>query len=615
MRICCVGAGAAGLACAKTMKEKGHDVVVFEAREHIGGLWHFQESGVSVSRSTVATSSRFYLQFSDFPMDAHLPHFVRHDQYIGYLRKYIAHHELEPCIRLGSEVMHIEPFDAGRWRVLVRERSGGQSERVFDAVAVCSGLHRAAPLGDTFAGFTGTVLHSSQVKDVESFSGQRILVVGGGENGAELAHAAAQFGAAAGLTLKRGITVLAPYYPFPLHGRFMNPYFAAPADLAESRFLNLFSDKYHAVLASFETYVYAYDRNDPGRHNAFHTFLTLLAMLGAPIVLAMRVLADVARSVRSFLGYMGDAGVLSWRFWLPFINQAKPWTTPQSMGLSDLVKGFQSERSRPLAIRDYSLAKKYMDRAAHYRASGYSWRDYRRIRSGLEYYAGGWHRANFYTKSDDFIYDIMAGTLKVFPKIRAIEGKVITFENGDVFEADAIVACTGYRTEMPFLGRQVDGRDLFKNVFLPGTRNLAFIGFARPEIGAMPPIAELQARWAETVFSGRTKLPSTEEMQRTIASDNEKARAVKVFADRLTHSVRFISYMDAVARLAGCAIPYRSLLADPKLLFRVLFGPALPAHYWLSGPPPKAAWARRYIVSFDPLQDRSACPGPTGSAS
>jgi hypothetical protein len=602
MKICCVGAGAAGIACAKTMKEKGHDVTVFERRDDIGGLWYFQESGVSVSRETTATSSRFYLQYSDFPMDDDLPHFVRHSQYIEYLKKYIAVHQLETSIHLQSEVLDVEPVEGGKWRVSIGEKDGRESDHIFDAVAICSGLHRSASLDPAFAAHTGEVLHASQIKDISLLAGKKVLVVGGGENGAELAHAAAQVGGGAGLSLKRGITVLAPYYPFPLHGRSMNPYFAAPADLAESRFLNLFSDKLHAVLATLEPYVYAYDRHDPGRHNAFHTLLTLLIILFTPLILVVRLFAVLTRSLRAFADYLSDAGVFSWRFWFPFLNEAKPWAAPQSVGVANLVRKFQSEGKRPIVTRDYSTASSYMARAARFAASGYSWRDYRRIRSGLEYYAGGWHRANFYTKSDDFIYDIMSGRLRVFPKIRSIDGRTITFENDDTFEADVLVACTGYKTEFPFLKRQVTGRDLFKNVFLPDVANLAFVGFARPEIGAMPPIAELQSRWVEAVFSGACKLPGAEEMKRVIAADNEKARSVKVFADRLTHSVRFISYMDEIARLAGCSIRYRTLLTKPKLLLRVFFGPALPTHYWLSGPKAKAEWAANYITTFDPAR-------------
>jgi hypothetical protein len=326
--------------------------------------------------------------------------------------------------------------------------------------------------------------------------------------------------------------------------------------------------------------------------------VTLLAVLLAPLELLRQVLALCLRSVGNFAQYLKEAGIWSYRFWLPFLNTAKPWSRPQSVALSAAIREFQEQNVRRLVTRDCSTASRYMERAGRFRASGYDWRDYRRIRGCLEYFAGGWHRSNFYSKSDDFIYDIMEGRLTVHPKILHIDGKIIHFENGDCFEADLVVSCSGYQTEFPFLDRHVDGRDLFKNVFLPGISTLGFIGFARPEIGAMPPIAELQSRWLEAVLSGRAVLPSQEQMKAAMEQDNRKAKQTKVFAERLTHSVRFISYMDEIAGLAGYGIRYQRLLRDPKLLLRVLFGPALPAHYWLSQEGDKYAWVREYILNY-----------------
>ena len=39
MRIGIIGAGVAGLATAKTLKQAGHDVVVFDRTPDVGGVW------------------------------------------------------------------------------------------------------------------------------------------------------------------------------------------------------------------------------------------------------------------------------------------------------------------------------------------------------------------------------------------------------------------------------------------------------------------------------------------------------------------------------------------------------------------------------------------------
>ena len=65
--------------------------------------------------------------------------------------------------------------------------------------------------------------------------------------------------------------------------------------------------------------------------------------------------------------------------------------------------------------------------------------------------------------------------------------------------ADVVVLATGYRQTFPFLKRASDGLDdaLPTEHFIcdPDDPDLAFFGFARPNVGAIPPMAELQAMW------------------------------------------------------------------------------------------------------------------------
>merc|ERR1712113_939847 len=93
----------------------------------------------------------------------------------------------------------------------------------------------------------------------------------------------------------------------------------------------------------------------------------------------------------------------------------------------------------------------------------------------------------------------------------------------------------------------VDGPELFKNVFHPKLgKSLAFIGFARPQLGAMPPIAELQARWFSAVLDEKVELPSKDEMRREMDADQARYNE-KIFAGRLRSSVDFGKYTTDIA--------------------------------------------------------------------
>ena len=65
--------------------------------------------------------------------------------------------------------------------------------------------------------------------------------------------------------------------------------------------------------------------------------------------------------------------------------------------------------------------------------------------------------------------------------------------------ADVVVLATGYRQTFPFLRRASDGFDdaLPAEHFICDVEepDLAFFGFARPNVGAIPPMSELQAMW------------------------------------------------------------------------------------------------------------------------
>ncbi|NXJ68874.1 FMO5 monooxygenase, partial [Rostratula benghalensis] len=99
----------------------------------------------------------------------------------------------------------------GQWEV-VTESEGKEESAIFDAVLVCTGHHTEAHLPlSTFPGlekFEGWYLHSRDYKSPQSFLGKRVVVVGIGNSGidiaVELSHAAKQVF----LSTKRGSWVM-----------------------------------------------------------------------------------------------------------------------------------------------------------------------------------------------------------------------------------------------------------------------------------------------------------------------------------------------------------------------------------------------------------------------
>ena len=142
------------------------------------------------------------------------------------------------------------------------------------------------------------------------------------------------------------------------------------------------------------------------------------------------------------------------------------------------------------------------------------------VKRTLKWYSEAMHNSQPFTKSPDFFKDIAHGKVEVIPGLVGYKGgKEVEFQGDRVEEIDAIILCTGFQSILLFLEiPRLDSRTLYKNVFIPEE---SIIGFARPNIGAMPPIAEMQARWFAGVLAGRLQLPSNEKMQKISEMDAE----------------------------------------------------------------------------------------------
>lgn len=593
-RVCCIGAGAAGLACAKDMIERGFETTVFEIREGMGGVWRLDRTGrhVGVRLEQKATSSKYYLGFSDYPIPDAAPDFPSHEQYIAYLEDYARHFNVHERIRYSHRVVDVRKLRDGTWEVDV-VAGGRKGTHVFDAIAVCSGLHSVPdfpPRGvpPPPAGFQARVIHAVELKDVRSaMSGKRIVVGGGGETGVEMAHLAAVEGVAPALfSLRRGITVIGSYLPLPLAGR-MPDARTPPVDLNERRVLTLLPHLVkHYVFTRDPQTVFGLRDENPGRHSLMRLLDTSVVTFATVAVAPFFMLGGLAQHVFQELTHP-----LFWTF------DKQSFRQPNGPAMSQAMKVATSSPAVP-PLRQERDTKQLMDytrRAVEYRMQGYTLRHYQQIRSLLEEYSGARHTQNFLTKSDDFIYNLMDHSLELRPGIKGYEGtNTVIFEDESKTEADLVVWCTGYQPQVPFLQHLLpasspDGRDrfdgtaLFKNVFNPEIgESLAFIGFARPQLGAMPPIAELQARWFGAVLSGQAELPSKDTMEAEIITDRVQYEN-KVFAERMRSTVDFGRYTADIAKRAGCYpdVGMRTFFQDFSLWQAFWFGPVLPQSYRL----------------------------------
>lgn len=172
--------------------------------------------------------------------------------------------------------------------------------------------------------------------------------------------------------------------------------------------------------------------------------------------------------------------------------------------------------------------------------------------------------------------------------IDLVEGSITRFEKGAAHyetksgpvkvEADVVVLATGYRQRFPFLHAE-SGKDdpLPSQHFIvnPEEPRMAYIGFVRPNVGAIPPMAEMQAMWWCQKLEGALATVDTE----------LDVNCYKLHERKLDYGVDYGYYMFALAREIG-SMPslLHWLFRSPRVAITCAFGQAHVPLFRLQGP-------------------------------
>lgn len=204
-RYCIVGAGPSGLAQARAFAARGVEFDVFERHRDVGGVWDLENPGSPMYESAHLISSRTMSGFAGFPMPDSYPDYPRREQVLEYLRAFADAFDLRKHVRFGREVTRVEPRGE---RALVTVDG---ELREYDGVVCASGVFWQPNL-PTFPGeFSGTLRHTVSYRSARELAGKRVLIVGLGNSGADIACDAARHAAKAYVSVRRG------YHFIPKH--------------------------------------------------------------------------------------------------------------------------------------------------------------------------------------------------------------------------------------------------------------------------------------------------------------------------------------------------------------------------------------------------------------
>ncbi len=205
---CIVGAGPAGLSALRAFRNLGLQVHAFERHDDVGGIWDRTNTGTPMYESAHFISSRDRSAYLGFPMPADFPDYPRNDQVLAYLRDFAEAYGLRRHVSFGTAVEHADWQD-GAWTVRTTDGHVGRFRTLTCANGSQWFPHRPALAGEDT--FTGEVIHSRDYHAGAQLSGRRVLVIGAGNSGVDIACDAAVHAQRAAISVRRG------YHLVPKH--------------------------------------------------------------------------------------------------------------------------------------------------------------------------------------------------------------------------------------------------------------------------------------------------------------------------------------------------------------------------------------------------------------
>jgi flavin-binding monooxygenase-like protein len=190
-----IGAGPVGLAMAAALKRRGIPFDLIDAGSGVGGNWLH-----GVYRSAHIVSSKKSTEYTDYPMPADYPDFPSADQMLAYLTSFAKDRGLLASAEFNKKVAFAAPDGAGAWKV----KFADGEERTYKGVVVCNGHHWDKQYPTFRGAFTGEMLHSKDYVGPSQVEGKRVLVIGGGNSGVDMACDAGRFGKSCDISLHSG---------------------------------------------------------------------------------------------------------------------------------------------------------------------------------------------------------------------------------------------------------------------------------------------------------------------------------------------------------------------------------------------------------------------------
>ncbi len=191
-----VGAGPAGLSCAATMRQLGLKVLVLDKAGMVAPVWrrHYDRLHLHTDRG--------HSGLPGMAMPRTYPRYPSRAQVVDYLESYAAHFDLHPIFNCA--VRNVRREGSAWFADTVREQFAAR------VVVIATGWadFPYRPNWPGLDGYHGPIVHSSEYRNPAAYMGKRVLVVGFGNSGGEIALDLAEAGVDVSLSVRGPVQIL-----------------------------------------------------------------------------------------------------------------------------------------------------------------------------------------------------------------------------------------------------------------------------------------------------------------------------------------------------------------------------------------------------------------------
>lgn len=205
-KYCIIGAGPSGLAAAKNLKDLDIPFDGYEASSEVGGLWNIENEFSTMYESAHLISSKTTTEYKDFPMKNDVADYPSHKELFKYFNDYANHFSLKEHYTFNMKVTKTEPNE-DFWDVITEDGN----TKTYKGLIIANGTltHPNIP---TFKGeFKSEIFHSSKYRNADIFAGKRVLIIGAGNSGCDIAVDAVHRAKKVSISMRRGYHFVPKY--------------------------------------------------------------------------------------------------------------------------------------------------------------------------------------------------------------------------------------------------------------------------------------------------------------------------------------------------------------------------------------------------------------------